>query len=143
MCGNCCAGSTGSVTFSDDEARAMAEATGLSIADFYENYTRIKGRGVDAQVELKEVKQADGTFDCVFLDRSKIPGKAICSLYSARPLQCRTWPWWPEILESPGSWDAAKLGIDGCPGLGSGQIHNISEITRQLNETLKLRGDCI
>eukprot|EP00961_Rhodomonas_salina_P046921 629705-Rhodomonas_salina.2 len=28
-------------------------------------------------------------------------GKAICSLYEARPKQCRTWPFWPENLASP------------------------------------------
>ena len=25
-----------------------------------------------------------------------------CSIYGVRPLQCRTWPFWPENLASPG-----------------------------------------
>jgi uncharacterized protein len=55
--------------------------------------------------------------DCIFLDRKKIRGKAVCSLYDVRPLQCRTWPFWAENLEHRNAWDAAGKS---CPGINTG-----------------------
>ena len=131
MCGNCCSGSSGSVRFTETEADEMAEQVKLSTADFYSKYTRRRGRGTKAYFELKEVRRDSGAMDCIFLDRSKIPGKAICSLYGARPGQCRTWPFWPEVLESEKTWKNAKAGPEGCPGLGKGAIVPYEEIVRQ------------
>ena len=89
------------------------------------------------------MKYASGIYDCIFLDRNKYPGKAICSLYEARPMQCRTWPFWPELLESQQSWVEAKSGVDGCPGLDKGKQYNVSEIETQLNSTILHRNDCL
>lgn len=36
--------------------------------------------------------QANG--DCVFLRDGKQ-----CTVYGARPLQCSTYPWWPELMD--------------------------------------------
>lgn len=131
MCGNCCSGSSGSVRFTDNEADEMAAQVKMSTEDFFSKYTRRRGRGSKAYFELKEVRTDSGAMDCVFLDRSKIPGKAICSLYGARPGQCRTWPFWPELLESEKAWKNAKFGPEGCPGLGKGAIVPYEEIVRQ------------
>jgi uncharacterized protein len=135
MCGNCCSGSSGSVRFTDAEADEMAAQVKLNTEDFYSKYTRRRGRGNRAYFELKEVRTDSGAMDCVFLDRSKIPGKAICSLYGARPGQCRTWPFWPELLESEKAWKDAKLGPEGCPGLGKGAIVPYEEILRQRDQS--------
>ncbi|MEY3144152.1 MAG: hypothetical protein RLY21_2645, partial [Planctomycetota bacterium] len=70
----------------------------------------------------------DGRHDCVFLDRTTRPGKAICGIYRARPSQCRTWPWWPEVVESPETWAETKRRTP-CPGMGSGPLHSLVEIT--------------
>jgi uncharacterized protein len=36
---------------------------------------------------------------CVFLsDHGR------CRIYPVRPMQCRTYPWWPEVVESDASW---------------------------------------
>lgn len=131
MCGNCCSGSSGSVRFSDTEALQMASQTNLSTEDFYSKYTRRRGRGRKSYFELKEVRRDSGDMDCVFLDREKIPGKAICSLYGARPGQCRTWPFWSELLESEETWNNAKIGSEGCAGIGKGTVVPYEEIIRQ------------
>ena len=131
MCGNCCSGSSGSVRFSDNEALEMASQMKLSVEDFYLKYTRRRGRGSRSYFELKEVRRDNGDMDCVFLDREKIAGKAICSLYGARPGQCRTWPFWPELLESKETWSNAKFGPEGCAGIGKGIIVPYEEIIRQ------------
>ena len=37
-------------------------------------------------------------YDCVFLKEDPERGRKTCSIYPVRPLQCRTWPFWPENL---------------------------------------------
>jgi hypothetical protein len=37
---------------------------------------------------------------CVFLDGE---GK-MCTIYAARPVQCRTYPYWPSIIDSEAAW---------------------------------------
>lgn len=101
----------------------MARALGLTTAEFLERYTRRVG----ARRSLKEVK-IDGRFDCVFLDRASRPGKAICTIYEARPSQCKTWPWWPEVVETPEAWAETKRRTP-CPGMGAGRVHTFVEIT--------------
>lgn len=82
LCGNCCSGSSGTVRFTEAEAEAMARKLSVPLTDFYLNYTRKRGKGQTARVELKEVRAPDGRgWDCVFLDRTTMPGKAICGLY--------------------------------------------------------------
>lgn len=115
---------------SDDEALTLAHVCGLSLADFLEQYARKLG----TRWSLKEVAVGmDGGrrgFDCIFLDRAKVPGKALCGVYGARPTQCRTWPFWSEMLESERAWEAAKR-VTPCPGMGNGALHTFVEINIQ------------
>ncbi len=101
----------------------MAARLGLAEAVFLERYTRRIGQ----RRSLNETRTSFG-HDCVFLDRTTHPGKAICGLYDARPMQCRTWPFWPENLESPEAWRAVKERTP-CPGMDSGPVHDFVTIT--------------
>eukprot|EP00613_Pedinella_sp_CCMP2098_P066871 CAMPEP_0171980084 /NCGR_PEP_ID=MMETSP0993-20121228/259757_1 /TAXON_ID=483369 /ORGANISM="non described non described, Strain CCMP2098" /LENGTH=393 /DNA_ID=CAMNT_0012632261 /DNA_START=51 /DNA_END=1232 /DNA_ORIENTATION=- len=47
---------------------------------------------------------------CVFLDPL---GK--CSIYEVRPLQCRTYPFWPSLLEDAEAWSAEAVLPDNVP----------------------------
>lgn len=125
QCGNCCTGGPGAVWFSPAEGRAMAAAVGLDEAEFLSRYTR----SIGVRRSLNERRTEHG-FDCVFLDRSTVPGKAVCGLYHARPSQCRTWPFWAENIESPEAWAATKARTP-CPGMGRGRLHGYVEITVQ------------
>lgn len=129
QCGNCCTGPPGVVWFNADEGRAMAAKIGVDEATFYRDYARRVG----TRWSLKELNTKHGC-DCVFLDRESIPGKAICSLYEARPTQCRTWPFWPENLESPEAWAEAKRSTP-CPGMDSGPLVPIDRIRIQRDAT--------
>ncbi len=120
MCGACCTGPPGYVSFSDREARAIARRLGVTRAEFYREYAH-KGR---QGWSLNEV-ETDHGHDCVFLDRKTIPGKAVCSLYEDRPLQCRTFPWWPENLKDEKAWARTARS---CEGVGRGAIVPIDEI---------------
>jgi len=62
--------------------------------------------------------------DCVFLKREA--GKATCSIYPVRPLQCRTWPFWTENLRSESAWESRHERV--CPGMNNGQHHDLVQI---------------
>lgn len=116
QCGNCCTGPPGFVRFTDAEGRAIAKHLGVSEAAFYKEYAH----RVEGSWSLRE-RPFEGGFDCVFLDREKVPGKAVCSIYQDRPTQCRTWPFWPENLRSPRAWATAKRTTP-CPGMDRGPL---------------------
>lgn len=122
QCGNCCTGAPGYVAVSETESRAMASALGIPHDDFLKRYTRKEGHGRS----LREVKTERGN-DCVFLDFDA-RGLAICKVYQARPLQCRTFPWWPENLRNEASW---KRLIKTCEGIDRGAFVPIEHIRIQ------------
>lgn len=112
MCGNCCSGPPGYVSFTVEEAEAMAARIGVTFERFMDEYTH----DTPAGRSLREVAGAHG-LDCVFLDRTTMPGKAICGVYEDRPSQCRTWPFWEGNLGSESDWKRAGKT---CPGLNKG-----------------------
>ncbi|MEM1166529.1 MAG: YkgJ family cysteine cluster protein [Planctomycetota bacterium] len=119
-CGACCTGPPGYVRFSDEEGARIAELLGVSVSTFLEAYTKHTPAGRS----LDEVETEHG-WDCVFLDRESVPGKAVCSIYEARPTQCRTFPWWPEHLRSRTTWGALGRA---CEGVGQGPVIPASTI---------------
>lgn len=121
MCGGCCTGAPGFVSFTSEEGRAIAHRLGISVEEFLERYTH---ELEDGRRSLNEVVTEHG-HDCVFLDRDVLPGKAVCSLYEDRPLQCRTFPWWPENLRSKENWRRAGRA---CEGIGRGDVVRVEEI---------------
>ena len=127
MCGNCCTGPEGYVHLSDEEAAAIAQRLNISTTAFLRDYTRdtVFGRS------LKEHNTPHG-LDCIFLDRAKIPGKAVCGIYEDRPAQCRTWPFWSAIIQSRRTWDSAKRT---CPGIDTGPLIPPSKIRIQRDAT--------
>ena len=125
QCGNCCTGPPGAVWFSKDEGRTMAKQLGLTEAVFLERY----GRKLHGHWSLIE-RETEHGFDCVFLDRTTIPGKAICGIYQARPTQCRTWPFWPENLQTKRHWETVKRRTP-CPGMDKGKLVPIEQIRIQ------------
>jgi Fe-S-cluster containining protein len=48
-----------------------------------------------------------------------------CTVYEARPRQCRTYPFWPELLKTRAAWDReAAL----CEGMNRGETHDLVSI---------------
>ena len=115
QCGNCCSGFPGFVWVNDDELRAIAEHTGKSIGEIRLMHTRLYA----GRLSLSEF--ANG--DCTFFD----PKTRGCSIYEARPIQCRTWPFWRSNIESPEAWARAS---EGCPGIGTGDFVPLEAIER-------------
>lgn len=129
MCGNCCTGPEGYVLVTEAEAAALAARLGLEVGVFLERYTRMTGRGRS----LTEVATAFG-HDCVFLDRTRVPGKAVCGVYEDRPEQCRTWPYWKSNVSSRHAWERARRI---CPGMGRGARTTPQQI-RVLRERVEM-----
>ncbi|MFM9958243.1 MAG: YkgJ family cysteine cluster protein [Phycisphaerales bacterium] len=130
LCGACCSGGEGMVLFSPEEGEAIARRLGIPVAEFLARYTRMVdvsgsagGRTVKVR-SLNEVPKPEG-LDCVFLDRTTMPGKAICSLYEDRPTQCRTFPFWPEHVDTPKGW---KRLSKHCEGIGRGNFVPVEAI---------------
>jgi len=119
-CGNCCSGPSGYVVVSDAEALALAARLEITLEAFIERYTHHTPQGRS----LNE-KPSHAGLDCVFLDREKIPGKAVCGVYEDRPIQCRTWPFWPSVIKSRKAWEQAK---GACPGMDHGKKYDLVQI---------------
>jgi Fe-S-cluster containining protein len=89
----------------------------MEYTDFVETYCRwIPAGAGEERLSLKEKSD----YDCIFW-------KSGCSVYAARPLQCRAFPFWRSILHSSDSWNMAKTG---CPGMGRGAL-----VTRETIES--------
>jgi hypothetical protein len=56
--------------------------------------------------------------DCIFWEEG-------CTVYPARPRQCRTFPFWSENLGSPEAWEELK---QFCHGIDQGRLYPLSEI---------------
>lgn len=47
-----------------------------------------------------------------------------CSIHPAKPTQCRTFPFWPELVEDRDEW---KRTARFCPGIGKGPLIQIGD----------------
>ena len=61
--------------------------------------------GGEKRLSLQETTGPEG-YDCVFWNGG-------CTVYAARPCQCRTYPFWPYMLLNSAAWENAAKD---CPG---------------------------
>lgn len=118
-CGGCCTGAPGYVWVTEAEIRELAEAIGYSEFEFRARFVRQVGK------RMSLVELAGG--DCILFD----PEKRGCRVYQHRPVQCRTWPFWPTNIESPEAWENIA---SRCPGCNCGDVVPLEEIRRQADE---------
>ena len=129
MCGDCCTGPPGLIAFTRKEGERIAARLGITYDTFYARYTHDTPGGRS----LNEVLTEHG-HDCVFLDRTSEEarglrggrGGGLCTLYEDRPLQCRTFPWWPQNVDSVRAWSRAARS---CEGIGRGDFVPAETIT--------------
>ncbi len=99
-CGACCTGSPGYVWLEESDIVRMMEFLKLDRDSFLKNYCRSVGNRISLIEDSK-------TYDCVFLKNNK------CSLYNARPKQCRVYPFWDEVIKSKKDWDREVFYCEG------------------------------
>jgi Fe-S-cluster containining protein len=119
-CGGCCTGSPGFVWLNDQEVDQLVEHLGITKEQFLKKYTR-KHFGRLALTEK------GSQYDCVFLKDKQ------CTVYTARPSQCKTFPFWPKVLESKKAWIEEKKHCEGIEREGS-KIYSLEEI-QSIQET--------
>lgn len=83
--GRCCIGESGNIFVSAVEIRAMSGFLQMEEASFRSKYLEKRGY----KFSLRE-RQVGTSHDCVFYER-ETQG---CAVYAARPMQCRTFPFW-------------------------------------------------
>lgn len=115
-CGDCCTGAPGHVWVNNQEIEAIARLMALDAEFFEDQYVRRVG----ARKSLKEFPGGD----CVLFDTATRK----CTVYAARPRQCRTWPFWDSNLKTPADW---AYTCQVCPGSGKGKLHSLSQIEDQ------------
>ena len=115
-CGNCCSGAPGYVWLTSEELHSIAGYCGMSVGEFRKkSVRRVRGK-----YSLREYNNGD----CLMFHRERG-----CLIYPVRPAQCRTYPFWKDILRSRRAWEQeAKK----CPGIGSGPRRKFETIRKSL-----------
>jgi len=115
-CVACCE-QKGDVYLTRDDVARMAEHLGISRAEFRRLYVC----GEPPEMRLREPRHKA----CAFLLADG------CSVHAAKPLQCRAFPFWPELLNSAS--ERAKA-MSYCPGLGKGESVDMAQARRTASE---------
>lgn len=122
--GKCCTshGEFGFVYLTLEDRERFAKHMKLSTEKFTEKYC-------DKTGGIWHLKEDVANPDCMFL-----VGGNRCGQYEARPTQCRTWPFWPEVMSAK-AWkkDVAAF----CPGVGKGRLIPPAEIEKVLLEQIQ------
>jgi uncharacterized protein len=115
-CTECCR-QEGFVYLSDGDIARAAEFVGMSAADFERKFVyRTRNRA-----RLRVPRDAN----CHFL----LEGG--CSIHPAKPTQCRTFPFWPELVDSRREW---RRTARYCPGIDKGPLIHIETAREQARE---------
>ena len=118
-CSACCRHESGFVFLSETDLHRLAAARQMGYTEFVKTWCRwVPGGEGGERLSLKE----KANYDCIFW-------KDGCTVYEARPLQCRTFPFWRNVVNSPETWE---LAASGCPGMGSGTLHSREQVEAQL-----------
>jgi len=84
--GNCCIGESGYIWITTAEIKRLCMHLGLTVDEVQEKYlTKLRYK-----YTINEKKLGPNNYACIFFDTDKRK----CSVYEARPVQCRTFPFW-------------------------------------------------
>ncbi len=104
--GRCCTGESGYIYVNKSEIEKIAELLHMQVNEFTKQYLFKKGY----KYSIKEIIFND-SHECIFYNRDSNG----CKIYDARPLQCKTFPF----------WDYYKTRVDElsleCPGVITGK----------------------
>ena len=115
QCGNCCAGpDEGVIWISKSEIEKLAEHLGQTIAEVRKKHLKRYGFRYS-------IKENPLSKDCVFLTSRG------CTIYNARPAQCRNWPFWESNLKSLDEWN---ITAQKCHGINKGKLYTFDEIEK-------------
>jgi Fe-S-cluster containining protein len=117
-CTKCCE-QQGFVYLTEDDIPRLAAYLGMTVPAFEQRYVyRTKN-----QRRLRVPRHAQ----CEFLHEGG------CSVHPAKPLQCRSFPYWPELVGNKKNW---KKTAAWCPGIDKGDLVNI-QVARDIAEEMR------
>ena len=121
QCGNCCV-KDGLVYVHPSEVETMAKHLDISVGSFW---AKFKVR-YDSSSEQPVLEAKDG-LGCPLLSETRR-----CRVHEVKPMQCRSFPFWSDLLEDETAWDYAK---QDCPGMDAseGRLYSTAEI-RQIRD---------
>lgn len=124
-CGRCCRDREEPtfVFLEEDDIRRLAEFFGVSRGKVISRYCTWDEDGY-------VFKRSPGA--CIFYDAD-----VGCIVYPARPVQCRTWPFWPSNLREENWEESSKF----CPGCNTGKLHSRRDIESQAMWMTGRRGE--
>ena len=102
-CGKCCTGA-GEVWINEAECDSLTGFLKISRTHFLAKYTKSYSKRPGWYL----LQRKRGSGDCVFLEGKR------CSVYGARPVQCATYPWWPDLMNDA-VWEIE--GQEVCEGI--------------------------
>ncbi|HPI39386.1 MAG TPA: YkgJ family cysteine cluster protein [Pseudobdellovibrionaceae bacterium] len=120
--GQCCVshGEYGNVYLTPKDRARMAKVLKIPTRLFTQQFCEKVGG-------IFRLKEDSKNGNCQFLKNKK------CSIYEGRPTQCRTWPFWPEVMDAK-TWNQEVATF--CPGVGKGRVYTEKEIRKQLNDQI-------
>ncbi|MCF0241917.1 MAG: YkgJ family cysteine cluster protein [Treponema sp.] len=120
-CSYCCGHSPGFVYLSLKDLDLLCSYFQMERSEFIEKYCRwvnyYQGKTV---LSLQEKKN----YDCILWGEG-------CTCYEARPVQCRTYPFWSWMIKDKEMWEECA---ENCPGMNKGKIWTYEEIELQRHE---------
>lgn len=108
-CTKCCEVS-GYVYLTEKDVSNAARHLGMTGAAFEERY-------VYRTRHMRRLRKPGKGKQCHFLEGGG------CRIHPVKPVQCRLFPFWPELVESRREWK--KTGT-WCPGIGKGELIQIT-----------------
>lgn len=90
--GNCCIGESGYIWITKEECVNLSQHLGIPLEELGAKYLFKVGY----KYSIKEQQVSPNNYACVFFDLVKKQ----CSVYEARPTQCRTFPFWEYFLKN-------------------------------------------
>jgi Fe-S-cluster containining protein len=106
-CTNCCE-VHGFVYLTEENLRGAARYLGMTPASFERKY-------VYRTRHLLRLRKPRGK-QCHFL-----VGRG-CAIHPVKPVQCRLFPFWPDLVENRADWERTA---EHCPGIGQGPLIQI------------------
>lgn len=118
QCGSCCTGSSEHyIEVSQEEQDNIRNFLNLSHQWFKRRYI-VRYNNTINSIKIEQNGK------CTFLGDNKR-----CRIYTVRPKQCRSYPFWPEIVVNAGAWHAESKR---CEGIGNGDIVPLRKIEKIL-----------
>lgn len=119
-CGSCCKGA-GIIYFLPHELNRIVEFLNLAEDKAYSLKKRIISSRSNGYYLY------DSEEDCLFLGSD-----GLCSIYEVRPVQCRSYPFWPSLFQSRKTFQALKKESNGVM-TGKGEKFTLLQMLRRIN----------